>query len=156
MRLEHAVRTVMNLRRYRQLKSGKTQWYQAGPFVPQIIIPYTTRAQRRAAENIIGSKGHRDVIRPVDVRKIRSWQHSLRFKSLMWNVKHHRAMQRTFRSSSIGIRAANLPILVYVGGGVFVLWNGNHRTTANILLGKTHILAKVVVPARGSRAPRGH
>lgn len=156
MHQDHAVKVVRNFRRYRQLKSGKTQWYQAGQFTPQDLIPICTAAQKRRAHEIIGLKRKRCTIREVSVRSILSWQRALRFKSLMWNVKHAREMQRINRSKDPDVRGKTLPTLVDVGDGHWVLWNGNHRTTANILHGMTHVRARCFkpMPARRSRASR--
>jgi len=153
MHLEQAVRVVRNFRRYRLLKSGKTQWYQAGPFIPQQLIPQTTAKQRRTAERLMTTKVKLCRVQQVDVRKIRSWQHCLRFKSLMWNVKNARRMQLVGRAKDPDIAGVDLPTLVWADG-VWVLWNGNHRTTANVLLGKTYLNARCFKPARGSRASR--
>lgn len=146
MRVEHAVRVVRNLRRYRMKKRctayNRTVWDQAGPFVPQNVIPMGTRSQERRAKIVLESKAHLGAVRWIDVGRIRSTQHSLRFKSLMWNVKNAARMQRTFASKDMAVKGVNLPIVIWVDG-VAVIWNGNHRVTANILLGRTRILVRM-------------
>lgn len=148
MRLDAAVKMVANFRRYRQGKR-RTYWDQSGPLVPQCLIPNCTKAQERKRDRIMTTKDKLGAVRWVDVGRIRSTQHCLRFKNLMWHVKHHAAMQKVFRSKDMDIRGVNLPIVTWVDG-VPILWNGNHRVTASVLLGKARIMVRMYKLGKGS------
>lgn len=144
MRQVDALRAVANFRRYRvpKRKNAPSVWDQRGPYTPQWLIPLATRKQRAALDRVMGDKRKMGAVRWVDVSKIRSTQNCLRHKNLVWHVVHHEVMQKVFRSKDLDIRGVNLPIVVWVEA-VPVIWNGNHRVTASILLGKKRILVRM-------------
>lgn len=147
MSLRRAIWIVENFRRYRVVGRGKRErsvWDQTGEYVPQCLIPRVTKAGQRKLDRLMGTKDKLGAIRWVDVGRIKSTQHCLKFRSLRWNVRNHEVMQKTFgtKRTDMDVRGVNLPILCWVDG-VPVIWNGNHRVTANILLGKKRILVRM-------------
>lgn len=147
MNLTQAIKTVENFARYRVSGKGKREkstWDQAGTYTPQRLIPRATKVQVGHMNRVMGTKDKLGAIRWVDVDKLRSTQRCLRFRSLMWNVKNHLVMQKTFgnKRTDMDIRGVNLPIVVWANGVPFI-WNGNHRVTASILLGKKRILVRM-------------
>ncbi len=123
MKVEHAVRVVRNFRRYRVGKKT-TVWDQVGPLIPQDLIPKVTKTQDTAAYAVMEGKLYHSATRWVEVDKLHSTQDFLYFKSLMWVAKHFEKTPHP---------------MVVLSNGVYSIWNGNHRVTAAILLGKKRI-----------------
>jgi hypothetical protein len=99
-----------------------------GPFVPQFAIPLATRSQVNRAVAIMEQtrRGSRRLMKTVwiDLADIRSEQMALRIDKLLWQLRHYGLMQRKRRPGVIMAR------------GIPVLWDGNHRITSGLLLGK--------------------
>lgn len=142
---DQALRAAKNFRRYRipKRKGDRSVWDQSGEYVPQKLVPMATRKQRKSLDRVMGGGKNKMVaIRWVDVHRIRSTQICLRHRSLIWNVRNFEKTQKTFPSKDLDIKGINLPMIVWVDGTP-VIWNGNHRVTASILLGKKRILVRM-------------
>jgi hypothetical protein len=63
----------------------------------------------------------------IKLSSIKSEQMCLRIDKLLFHIRHYAEMQRKNRPGVIMSR------------GVHVLWDGNHRVTAGLLLGKKHM-----------------
>lgn len=71
----------------------------------------------------------------VDPRELVTFQKHLRVESLLWNLRH-------FEEKQAG-RLDDLPTVVVTADGAKVVWNGNHRTTVGLLLGRKRIKVRV-------------
>src|ERR1700743_213615 len=132
--------TARSLRRYDIGRGRAKKWHSTGQFTTQQLIPRCSAAHKREATRIM--KAHHGIlksniasaIRYVDVHRLRSFQNFLRYRSLAYCLGQFDKMQRTFGAKHVDSdRAARLPIVIWAHG-VPVVWNGNHRVTAAILL----------------------
>jgi hypothetical protein len=128
--LEEAIEYARKLPRYRY-RNLVQRMPTRGPFVPQLAIPIATRTQvKRAVAVMHQARRYRTrQMKTVWVKlsDIRSEQMSLRLDRLLWQLRHYGSMQRQSRPGVIMAR------------GVPVLWDGNHRVTAGLMLGKEHM-----------------
>lgn len=99
--------------------------------MPQIAIPIASRAHVKRAWKVVGRK-HNLMTSDTLVKKtvwlklsdIKSEQMCLRIDKLLYQLRHHAEMQRKKRPGVVMAR------------GLLLLWDGNHRVTSGILLGK--------------------
>lgn len=136
MRPEHALRAVLNFKRYdgRAGRNGRpSRWDNAkGRFIPNVIIPMAPRAASCAVHDIMEARDLYErfevVVRMVDPHDCWTFQNSLKVRNLAWNLKNFDRMQGK-------IDPVNGPTMFY-WRGKYIIWNGNHRTTAALLLGR--------------------
>jgi hypothetical protein len=107
--------------------------HRIGQFIAQKKIPLATRRQVKAAVAINKPcKMLKKKILWVNLNKLRSDQMCLRFDKMLRHLRRYTELQRRrVRPGVIMIR------------GVPILWDGNHRVTAAILLGKRNIRCEV-------------
>ena len=154
-----AIKVVKQWRRYRKGYRGKSVWCQAGGFVPQKLIPVTPAEVTAVVDRIMvrGSKTT-SVEQDVPLSRVWSFQHSLRLRSLLFQIEQFRNSQRGWYCTTEGTvrvkRATELPVFFYYAGK-YVVWNGNHRCTAALLLGETKIRGRVYRPRRRRRSNNG-
>lgn len=142
MRTEHAVRLVGNLKRYRPGKGQRgSKWDAAGPRVPNELMPKITKSMTTAVDKIMMGRfdpvfGKKLIsrIETVDPHAVWSFQNSLRYRSLMWQVKNFERGQRKLKEERQDT-SIHLPVMLRIGTKLIV-WNGNHRTTAALILGR--------------------
>jgi hypothetical protein len=125
--LDDAIKRARKLPRFRY-RSLTHSMPTRGPFVPQIVIPLATRTQVKRAVAVMRQTGRYRTRQMktvwVKLSDIRSEQMALRLDRLLWQLRHYGVMQRQSRPGVIMAR------------GVPVLWDGNHRVTAGLMLGK--------------------
>jgi hypothetical protein len=124
MKLEHAIRTVKNMRRY--IDYNCTRPSRLGPYVRQFMIP--RRTVRQIPE--LMSKGSRR----IKTASIYSEQRSLTYKRLLRALRHFDKQQRDRKLPN-----------VFMSKRGPILWDGNHRVTAALLLGRESMLTRISV-----------
>lgn len=142
MRKDHAVRLVANLRRYRPGKGRRgSKWDASGPRVPNDLMPKITKALTQAVDRIMMRRFNEEMrgkltsrIEIIDPHNVWTFQRSLRYRSLMWQVKNFDAGQRRHKEDLCDW-STRLPVMLRIGEKLIV-WNGNHRTTAALILGR--------------------
>jgi hypothetical protein len=112
-----------------------------GPHVPQWIIPSPPKGIEAAVQKHV-EIGPRDRIEYVDPNKCFSTQSRLDHNRLCKAMRNYSAWQRA---------SARLPIVFAWRRGHYLIWNGNHRITCAILLGKSRMRAHVWRPKKKSR-----
>jgi hypothetical protein len=125
MKLEKAIGCIRRLPRfrYRNLKVR----HRIGRFIPQIFIPMARRRLVDTAVRINRRGKHTMKVLWIEVSAIRSEQMCLRLDRTLWQLRNYAGLKRKKRPAIIMAR------------GVPVLWDGNHRVTAAVLLGKKRI-----------------
>ncbi len=113
MKADAALRATEGLKRYDKV------------FVKQTLIPTHSWASNIAARRI--SKDGRPKVMWIALRKLRSRQRFINYY----------ALRRYIRKSS-----QKLPDVMRVGRSL-ILWDGNHRVSAAIYLGRTRIKCQV-------------
>lgn len=130
MKLDEAIARVRRLPRYRYRTLSPR--HRLGRFISQAAIPSATQRQVKQGIAINNRDCHTEKIVWVEVAAIRSEQNCLRQDRLLWHLRHYAKMQREKK----------YPAIMMVGG-VPILWDGNHRVTSAVLLGKTKIRCHV-------------
>lgn len=133
MRTEAALYLVRNmLARYKD--GPASRWHPKGAYVPQWLIPKAPRGVEAAIIKIMAGE-HRHCFKHIRLDRLYSGQNSLTHRRLIRAVRYRPKMP---------------PPDVFEYEGRFFVWNGNHRLTADILLGKTTVRARVssVLPKR--------
>lgn len=100
-----------------------------GPFICQFGLAVASQTHVRIAAGIMhrGRQSHKKLFKKtvwIELSSIKSEQMCLRRDKLIFHIRHHAQMQRERRPAVIMAR------------GLHVLWDGNHRVTAGLLLGK--------------------
>lgn len=118
-----------------------TRRHRVGFFIPQLAIPLAKRADVCKADKI--NKTTTRVCKSIwiEVETIKSEQLCLRIDRLRYHVRNYAAVQR----------AKGYPGIIMVGR-VPVLWDGNHRVTAALLLGKKFMRCDVFFPLSNKNA----
>lgn len=104
-----------------------SRWHPKGAYVAQWLIPKAPRGVEEAVVKLMAAK-HSHKIKTVRIDRIFSNQNSLTHRRLIRAVRYRRKMP---------------PPDLFEWKGKFFLWNGNHRITADILLGKKTVRAWV-------------
>jgi hypothetical protein len=137
MNLDHALRAAQNFKRYRLGKNGKTYWSSTGPFVPNKIIPFAPRSVISSCDVLMGGSRDRLVRRvmTIDPHDCFTFQNSLRIRSLLYQIRQFDNSQSGYYVKKRRRVLHELPYM-FAYKGKYVIWNGNHRTTAALLLGR--------------------
>lgn len=132
---EQAIRLIREMVRYRYIGWRKrSKPYAKGIFIRQLCIKIATRDQIDRADKIADPRFFRETTtRWVDVRKMISGQKRLAVWRMMYQLPRFKDMQRR-----------NRPLVIRLPGGWFYIWDGNHRVTAAIMLGKTRMRCEVL------------
>jgi hypothetical protein len=145
MKADRATRLAKQLRRYEQTKRG-SKWDPKGRFVVQAMIPVVSKAVESAVIGIMANAVRTARTEAVPIDKVWSTQRHLRIRSLLYQIKQFKHSQRGYYKSQRGRvtvkRETDLPTFFYYAGK-YVLWNGNHRTSAGLLLGRSSIRGRV-------------
>lgn len=128
MRLDHAIKTVRELRRYRYRSCRVQHQQRLGPFVRHTMIKHCTRAEFDQAVEAEKNSCGKTVW--VEIDKLRMSQFCLAYTRLLRQLRCHPPNK--------------LPIIVSIPGGLFFLWDGNHRVTAAAMLGKRRVKCLMV------------
>jgi len=121
MRLDDAIKVVRDLRRYRHRNCRVP--HSRGALLRNTLIPNSTSAEFRLA--IDAQKNPFGKVVWVEITALRSEQRCLSFRRLLIQLRRYPLKK--------------LPIVVGLPGGVYYLWDGNHRATAAALLGKRRV-----------------
>lgn len=140
MRHENALYLVRHMmKRYASGGGPTTVWKHKGEHIPQWLIPRPARGAEAAAERNVGVGLQR--IEHIDPNLCCSIQYHLDHSRLCKAMRNYSAWQRD---------SARLPI-VFEWRGRYLIWNGNHRITCAILLGKSRMRAHVWRPKKKPR-----
>lgn len=148
MQESQATRLTKQLRRYdyRGKRGTKTIWAPTGRFVVQALIPVISKSLEKAVIGVMARKDKRSRAEWVPLSRVWSTQHHLRIRSLLYQLRQYEHSQKGYYRSTSGRvvvkRETDLPTM-FGFKGKFILWNGNHRTSAGLLLGRSRIRAKV-------------
>jgi hypothetical protein len=121
--LEEAIECARKLPRFRYRNLTQSMPTR-GPFVPQFTIPIARQDQVKRAARIMQRDTRQKKTVWVELSRIKSEQIALRLDKLLYQLRHYGEMQRKRRPGIIMAR------------GVMILWDGNHRVTSGLLLGK--------------------
>jgi hypothetical protein len=137
MNLGHALRAARNMKRYRLGRNLKTYWDAAGDFVPNVIVPHAPKSVITSCDQLMGTQRDTLVRRvtTIDPHDCWTFQKSLRFRSLIYQIRQFHNSQRGFYIKKRHRVSHELPYM-FEFKGHYVIWNGNHRTTAALLLGE--------------------
>lgn len=136
---EQAIRIIREMIRYRYIGWRKrSKPYAKGVFIRQLCIPIASVAQVKLATEIADDRAMRETtIEWVNVRKLLSEQKRLAVWRMMYQLPRFKDMQRRKR-----------PLVVALPGGWRLIWDGNHRVTAAIMLGKSRMRCEVLRKVR--------
>lgn len=125
MQLDHAIKVVKNLQRYRYRNCVAR--HPRGAFLRH-IVPYVTNAEFKQA--IDAQEPAMGEWIWVNVDHLKSAQTVLAFRRVLRQL-------RMYPNKKV-------PVVVKIAPGKFVIWDGNHRAAATILLGKRRIKCLLV------------
>lgn len=121
MKLDDAIRVVKQLQRYRYRNCIAR--HPRGAFLCNALIPRATVAEFRQA--VDAQKNPMGKMVWIEIADLRSMQRCLAYDRLLYQLRRH-PMKK-------------VPIVVKLATGRYYLWDGNHRATAGVLLGKRRI-----------------
>jgi hypothetical protein len=108
-----------------------------GMMIPGVVksglIPRGSREEWNLTRKIMSGNWTRKV-ECVDPHRCVSPQKIIRGRNLCYAMRHWRTLQKD---------RDTLPVVVSIGRGRFYVWDGNHRTTAALMLGKRRMRAMV-------------
>lgn len=125
MKLDHAIAVVRHLQRYHYRNCVKR--HPRGAFLKS-LIPYVTNAQFKLA--IAAQETRMGKMVWVEIDALISTQKCLAFRRLLRQL-------RMYPNKKV-------PIIVQIAPGKFVIWDGNHRVTSALLLGKRRVKCLLV------------
>jgi hypothetical protein len=127
MKREHAINVVSHLTRYRDQRC--TRPARSGYcYIKQTFFPRCTRAEELRAEKTAVHAYEK--VQWIRADRVKSTQGCLGPRRLIYQLRRHPLKK--------------LPTVIPMRGGWFLLWDGNHRATASVLLGKTKIKCQVL------------
>lgn len=147
MNVEKAIGLVNLLCRYRTLNEW-TEWDWRGQFIPNRLFRQISSSDKTRVYTLKEKYTSRRV-ELIDPYLCISFQKSLQHRSLLWNIRHFEKLQSKPKSP----RNPHLPHL-FKFGNQYVIWNGNHRMTAALLLDRRRV--KCVVFAYVPRKKPGN
>lgn len=128
-----AIRLIREMQRY-TVEGGRLSRLKRGFFIRQLMVTYATADQRRLAAKLAGSRNTRETtVEWVNVRKLLSEQRTLAVHRLVFQLTRFAAIQKRTR-----------PLVIALPGGWRFIWDGNHRCTTAVMLGKTRLRCDVL------------
>ena len=121
MKLAHAIEVVRQQRRYRYRNCRAP--HPRGAFLRHTLIPHVTRAEFDQA--VDAQKNAMGKMVSVPVEALKTTQRCLAFRRLLRQL-------RLYPNRKV-------PIVVRLANGTYVIWDGNHRAVAAILLGAKRV-----------------
>lgn len=144
MKHDNALYLVRHMMKRYHSGGAKTLWAHRGLYVPQWLIPVARKGIEAAVEAHV-KRGPRERIEYINPGKCFSTQYHLNHNRLCRAMKNYGAWQR---------ETARLPV-VFEWRGRYLIWNGNHRITCALILGKTRMRARVWRPKRARKVLNG-
>lgn len=127
MKREHAITMVRNLARYRDHRCTRPA-RKGYTYIKQTFFPVCTRAEdKNAGQAAVHAY---EKVQWIRADRLKSTQGCLGPRRLMYQLRHHPLKK--------------LPTVIPMRGGWFLIWDGNHRATAGVMLGKTKIKCQVL------------
>lgn len=121
MKLEYVIRLIRELARFKDDRCRKPD--RSGFFIRQTFFPRATRKEENragAGKKVAKINGRTRTIW-VRLDKLKSTQSCLSRPRMTYQLRRH--------------PLKHLPVVIKLGHGKFLLWDGNHRATARALLG---------------------
>lgn len=136
MNAKQAIRLLRELQRYAYINRRTRKASNRGYFIRQLMIPLVSTAQGHFADKLM-DKWAADKLKPttewVPVRRLLSDQSRLAVRRMVYQLPRYAQMQRKKR-----------PLVIKLPHEWYVVWDGNHRCTAALMLGKTRIRCEVL------------
>lgn len=133
MRRENAIKLVRQMRRYDDHACRKPR--HNGFVIKQVFFPKITQTEYRIADDATDASHLRRSRRIwVSLDRLKSDQGSLVVRRLVYQLRRH--------------PIDKLPLVVALPGGFYALWDGNHRATSALLIGRTRIRCEEIRKVR--------
>jgi hypothetical protein len=143
MRADAALRLVRQMARYKTTAKGPGfvwRLHPQGNYVRQVLIPFATAAQIHYAADVADVSRTRETNDEwLPVSALLSEQHRLSPRSLAYQIPRFFTMQKR-----------KLPTVIPLPSGKYLIWDGNHRCSAAILLGVTHMRCELMRKSRSA------
>lgn len=125
MKRDHAIKFVRELRRYVDHACKRPR--AGGGYVKQALFSrHVTRAEHRYAEAVVDiTKRRQTRVVWIDLAKLKATQRCLCRSRLTYQLRRYPSRNR--------------PTVVKLPGDVWAIWDGHHRATAALLLGRRQI-----------------
>lgn len=107
--------------------------HKRGTRIRQLLIPICTRAHYDYTLSATDEREWRQIkVQWIAIADMVTDQRQLQARRLVYQLPRIAEMQKRKR-----------PFTVALPGGKFMVWDGNHRVTAAIMLGRTHLRCQV-------------
>lgn len=137
MNAKQAIRLLRELQRYAYINRRSRQPNKGGYLIRQLMMPLVSTAQWHFADKLM-DKWAADKLKPttewVPVRRLLSDQSRLAVRRMVYQLPRYAQMQREKK----------LPFVIKLPHEWYAVWDGNHRCTAALMLGKTRIKCEVL------------
>jgi hypothetical protein len=126
VKLADAIKVVKQFRRYHYRNCKRS--HPLGAFIRHVLIPHVTVAEFDQA--VAAQKNSMGRMVWVAIGDLKTTQRCLRYHSLLYQLRRHPLKK--------------VPIVVRLASGKYVIWDGNHRATSAIMLGRRRVKCLMV------------